>query len=171
MALVGCGFSNGDNNSSSDSGSVNGTVNLTASNAAALGGLTFTFSDATLFGFPGQSTTLMFGSDGTTFALTTSGGTVIQGSITFGSCLFTQNPATLGVGQAPFVMEYDTCAVTGQSAGDIDFGGSGNGTITLRLGGASATSVNSVATNVVYHIDLGGNITINANMTPIGVVG
>jgi len=49
----------------SDGVTVGGTVNLTVTNTAALGGLTFTFPEGTLFGFPGQSTTLAFGDDGT----------------------------------------------------------------------------------------------------------
>jgi hypothetical protein len=84
VALMGC-----DDNGVTTA-TVGGTVNLTAMNAAALGGLTFDFPDATLFGFPGQSTTLECGPDGTTFTLTISGSTAIQGNITFGSCRFTQ---------------------------------------------------------------------------------
>ena len=169
-ALVGCN-NNTDFDNTVDKATIGGTVNLTATNAAALGGLTFAFPDATLFGFPGQSATLGWGADGTTFTLTTSGGTVIQGSITFGSCTFTQNPAPLGVGEVPFAKAYDTCQVFGRSNGDIAFGGSNRGTIALILGSASQTPVASDPTNVIYSIDIGGNITINTNVTPIGVVG
>ncbi|HSX80979.1 MAG TPA: hypothetical protein VLQ80_20715 [Candidatus Saccharimonadia bacterium] len=80
LAFVSC------NTGGSNAVTVGGTVNLTATNAAALGGLTFTFPEGTLFGFPGQSTTLAFGDDGTTFTLTTSNGPVLNGTITFGSC-------------------------------------------------------------------------------------
>jgi hypothetical protein len=38
----------------------------------------------TLFDFPGQSTTLALGNDGTTFTLTTSDGTVLKGTIIYG---------------------------------------------------------------------------------------
>jgi hypothetical protein len=165
LALVGC------SNTGSDTVRVGGTVNLTVTNAAALGGLTFAFPNATLFGFPGQSATLGWGDDGTTFTLTTSGGTAIQGSITFGPCTFTQNPASLGVGEAPFVETYDTCQVAGKSNGDLQFGESTRGIIVLTLGSAGQTSVASDPTNVIYNVDLGGNITINMNVTPIGVIG
>lgn len=165
LALVGCA------NNSADHARVSGTVSLSAGNAAAIGGLTFAFADAALFGFPGESANLTLDPDGTTFTLTRSGGTVLQGSITYGSCQLTQHAASLGVGEAPLVAEYDTCEVTGLSAGDIAFGGSGTGTITLRLGRAGAAPVDSAPTNVIYHIDLAGSITINETLTPIGVVG
>ncbi len=165
LALMSC------DNTGTNTATVDGTVGLTATNAAALGGLTFPFADATLFGFPGQSTTLALGTDGTTFTLTTSGGTVISGTITFGSCNLTQNPAPLGPGEAPFAAEYATCQVTGRSDGDIGFGGSGNGTITLRLGKTSATPFDSNPVRVLFLIDIGGRITINQNLTPIGVIG
>src|SRR5439155_9795991 len=89
LALVGCITDSGNG---TDKANVNGTITLTATNAAALGGLTFAFPDATLFGFSGQSATLAWGDDGTTFTLTTSNGTVVKGIITFGSCTFTQSP-------------------------------------------------------------------------------
>ena len=165
LAFVSC------NTGGSAKVTVNGTVNLTATNTAALGGLTFTFPEGTVFGFPGQSTTLAFGDDGTTFTLTTSGGTVIIGTITFGSCRLTQNPVPLGGGTAPFEAVYDTCDVTGKSDGDIAFDGSGTGTLTLRLGRASGTPVDSAPEHVIYNIDVGGHITINENTTPIGVTG
>ena len=165
LALVSC------SNTGGNTATVNGTVGLTATNAAALGGLTFDFPDATLFGFPGQSTTLELGADGTTFTLTTSNGTVIKGTLTFGSCRLTQNPVPLGGGTAPFEVAYDTCDVTGKSDRDTAFGGSGTGTLTLRLGRASGTPVDSAPEHVIYNIDVGGNITINENTTPIGVTG
>ena len=165
LAFVGC------NTGGSDSVTVDGTVNLTAINAAALEGITFTFPDGTLFGFPGQSTTLAFSDNGTTFTLTTSNGPVLNGTITFGSCTLTQNPVPLGTGAIPFAQTYDTCQVTGQSDGDVGFGGSGPGTLTLRLGSASVTPVASNPTRVIYHIDVSGNITINDNATRIGIIG
>ena len=151
--------------------SVDGTVNLTATNAAALGGLTFTFTDGAIFGFPGQSTALAFGDDGTTFTLTPSNGSVLNGTITFGSCTLTQNPVPLDTGGILFVQTYDTCQVIGRSDDDLGFGGSGTGTIMLRLGNANITPVASNPTRVIYHIDAGGNITINNNPTRIGIVG
>ncbi len=165
LAFVSC------NTGGSNGMAVDGTVNLTATNAAALGRLTFTFPDGTLFGFPGQSTTLAFGDDGTTFTLTTSDGTTLNGTITFGSCTLAQNPVSLGTGAIPFAQTYDTCQVTGRSDDDIGFGGSGTGTLTLKLGNASITPVASNPTRVIYHIDAGGNITINNNATRIGVIG
>lgn len=165
LTLMGC------NDTGGTTATVNGTVSLTATNAAALGGLTFDFPDATLFGFPGQSTTLALGADGTTFTLTTNGGTVIIGIITFGSCRFTQNPVPLGGGTTPFDVVYDTCEVTGRSDRDIAFGGANTGTLTLRLGRANGTPVDSAPEHVVYTIDEGGHITINENTTPIGVTG
>jgi hypothetical protein len=165
LAFIGC------NTGGSDNLTVDGTVNLTATNAAALGGIAFTFPDGTLFGFPGQSTTLTFGDDGTAFTLTTSNGPELNGTITFGSCTLTQNPVSLGTGAIPLVQTYDTCQVIGQSDDDIGFEGSGPGTITLRLGNASVTPVASSPTRVIYHIDAGGNITINNNATRIGIIG
>ena len=165
LAFVGC------NTGGSDTATVDGTVNLTATNAAALRGLTFTFPDGTLFGFPGQSTTLAFGDDGTTFILTPSNGPVLNGTITFGSCTLTQGPVPLGTGTIPFAQTYDTCQAIGRSDGDIGFDRSGTGTLTLRLGSAGVPPVTSDPTRVIYHIDAGGNITINDNATRIGVIG
>jgi hypothetical protein len=167
LAFVGCNFGGTDNNKAT----VNGTLDVTATNAAALGGLTFTFSDGALFGFSGQSTTLAFGNDGSTFTLTAGDGSVLNGTITFGSCTLTQNPVPLSTGAIPFMQTYDPCQVIGKSDDDIAFGGSGTGTITLRLGNASIAPVTSSPTHVIYHIDAGGNILINDNMTRIGVIG
>jgi hypothetical protein len=155
----------------STTGNVNGTVSLTAMNAAAVGGLTFAFPDGTLFGFPGQSATLALGTDGMTFTLTTSRGLVLNGTITFGSCTFTQNPASLAPGGTLFTQKYDTCQVTGKSDGDIGFGGAGHGILLLSLGSAGATPVSSDPLGVTYTIDMAGQITINVNTTPIGVTG
>ena len=76
-ALIGCGSDSG-----SDNTAINGLVGLAAEDGAALAGLTFDFPDATIFGFPGASATLGVGDGATTFTLTTSGGTVIHGTIT-----------------------------------------------------------------------------------------
>ena len=88
-ALMGCG-------SDSDNTVINGLVGLAADDGAALAELTFDFPDAMIFGFPGASATLGVGDDATTFTLTTSGGTVIHGTITnvastAVSCRLTQN--------------------------------------------------------------------------------
>jgi hypothetical protein len=96
---------------------------------------------------------------------------MLSGTITFGSCTLTQTPVPLGTGAIPFVQMYDTCQVTGRSDDDIGFEGSGTGTLTLRLGNASITPVASDPTRVIYHIDAGGNITINDNATRIGIIG
>ncbi len=107
------------------------------------------YRQGTLFGFPGQSTTLAFGDDGTTFTLTTSNGPVLNGTITFGSCTLTQNPVPLDTGAILFAQTYDACQVTGQSDDDIEFSGSGTATITLILGNASITPVASSPTRVI----------------------
>src|SRR5262245_46641413 len=77
--LMGCGDGNG-----SDDTTISGVVTLAAMDGAALVGLTFDFPDATVFGFPGESATLGVGENAATFTLTTSGGTVINGTITNG---------------------------------------------------------------------------------------
>ena len=117
LACVGCNF--GGNGAANNEASVNGTLDITATNAAALGGLTFTFSDGALFGFSGQSTALAFGNDGSTFTLTAGDGSVLNGTITFGSCTLTQNPVPAGTGASPFVQTYDPCQVIGKSDDDI----------------------------------------------------
>src|SRR5215470_4920070 len=120
-ALIGCG---------GDSTVINGLVGLAAEDGASLAGLTFDFPDATIFGFPGESATLGVGAGATTFTLTTSGGTVIQGTITnvagtVVSCRLTQNLQEVGAGKAQFTEVYDTCQATVNSAGEITFGASG----------------------------------------------
>jgi hypothetical protein len=146
---------------------VSGVVVLTAANAAAFGGLTFAFSEATIFGFPGESATLGLGDAGTTFTLTTSGGTVINGTLTLGSCRLVQNSQEVGEGEAPFDEEYETCEATVASEGAIDFGDSGAGTVTLRLGRTGETPVASAPEDVTFHVDTDGTVTINNNNTPI----
>lgn len=154
-----------------DAARVDGTTNLTALNAAAVGGLTFRFADGAIFGFTGQSLSLALGADGTTFTLTTSGGTVIPGTLLFGSCTFTQTPTSVTAGATPLVQTYTTCQAMGIADGDIDFGGSGNGKLMLRLGLNSEALVTSDPLTVIYTVDVGGHITINSNTTPIGVIG
>jgi hypothetical protein len=171
LVLVGSCALGGCTQGGSGTATINGTLRLTATNAAALGGLTFAFADGTVFGFAGQPTTLTFGPDGTTFTLTPSGNPPITGTLTFGSCTFTQNPAPLGPVTTPLVQAYDTCQVTGKSASALAFGGSGTGTLTLTLGNASLAPVTSDPLDVTYTIDTNGNIFINTNTTPIGVVG
>jgi hypothetical protein len=149
-----------------------GVVGLTAENVAALGGLTFDFPDATIFGFSGESTTLMLGADGTTFTLTTSGGTVINGTITNGptpfvSCRLTQNPEEVGEGEEQFNEEYDTCEATVASTGEIEFGSSGAGTVTLSIGSSGETAVESNPEDVTLNLHDDGTVTINDNVRPI----
>ena len=169
LGLV-CALALGGCTDDSDSAAVGGTVSLTAATAAALGGLSFDFANAAIFDFPGESAVLGFGADGSTFTLTTSGGATITGTIAFGSCRLTQSPAPVGAGQAPFDVVYDICDVSGGAEDDIDFGGSGNGTLTLRLARAGQAPVDSTPEEVVFHVDTAGNVTINENMTPIGVI-
>jgi len=71
---------------------------------------------------------------------------------------------------APFAQTYDTCQVTGKSDSTIAFGASSTGTLTLTLGNASIAPVTSDPLGVTYGVDAHGNILINTNTTPIGVV-
>jgi hypothetical protein len=166
-ALMGCGGDSG-----SDNTVINGLVGLAAEDGASLAGLTFDFPDATIFGFPGESATLGVGAGATTFTLTTSGGTVIHGTITnvagtVVSCQLTQNLQEVGAGKAPFNEVYDTCQASVNSAGEITFGGSGPGTVTLSFGRADGTAVASSPEDVTLHLHEVGTVTINDNTTPI----
>jgi hypothetical protein len=162
-ALMGCG---------DDKTAIGGLAALAATDGAALEGLTFDFPDATIFGFPDESATLEVGDDADTFTLTTSGGTVINGTITNGpmaivSCRLTQNPAEVAAREEQFDAEYNTCEATIVSDGDIAFGESGNGTVTLRLGRADETPVESDSEEVILNLHDDGTVTINNNDTPI----
>jgi hypothetical protein len=53
------------------------------------------------------------------------------------------------------------------SAGDITFGTSGPGTVTLSFGRAGATAVASGPAAVILHLHENGTVTINDNTTPI----
>ena len=166
-ALMGCGGDSG-----SDSTVINGLVGLAAEDGASLAGLTFDFPDATIFGFPGESATLGVGAGATTFTLTTNGGTVIHGTITNVAgtvvpCQLTQNPQEVGAGKAQFDEVYDTCQATVNSAGEIAFGGSGPGTVTLSFGRADGTAVASSPEDVILLLHENGTVTINDNTTPI----
>ena len=168
-ALMGCGS---DSDSGSDNAVINGLVGLAAEDGAALAGLTLDFPDATIFGFPGASATLGVGDGATTFILTTSGGTVIHGTITnvtstAVSCRLTQNLQEVGAGKAQFDEAYDTCEGAVNSAGEITFGTSGPGTVTLSFGRAGATAVTSGPEDVILHLHENGTVTINDNTTPI----
>ena len=168
-ALMGCGS---DSDSDSDSTVINGLVGLAAADGAALAGLTFDFPDATIFGFPGESATLGVGDGALPFTLTTSGGTVIRGTITNVastevSCRLTQNLQEVGAGKAQFNEAYDTCQAAINSAGEITFGTSGPGTVTLSFARAGTTAVASGQEDVVLHLHEDGTVTINDNMTPI----
>lgn len=166
-ALMGCG---GD--SDSDNTVINGLVGLAAADGAALAGLTFDFPDASSFGFPGESATLGVGDGATTFTLTTSGGTVIRGTITTGasagvSCRLTQNSQEVEAGKAQFDEAYDTCEGAVNSAGEITFGTSGPGTVTLSFGRTGGTAVASGPEDALLHLREDGTVTINDNATPI----
>jgi hypothetical protein len=163
--LMGCGDGN-------DETVINGLVGLAAADGAALAGLTFDFPDATIFGFPGESATLGVGDGATTFILTTSGGTVIRGTITPGasagvSCRLTQNPQEVEAGKAQFDEEYATCQATVDSKEDITFGESGAGTVTLSFSRTGETAVASGPEDVILHLRDDGTVTINDNATPI----
>jgi hypothetical protein len=166
-ALMGCSSDSG-----SDNAVINGMVSLAAADGAALAGLAFDFPDATIFGFPGESATLGVGDDATTFTLTTSGGTVIHGTITnvgstAVSCRLTQNLQEVGAGKAQFDETYDTCQAAVNSAGEIPFGASGPGTVTLSFGRADVTAVASGPQDVILHLHESGVVTINDNTRPI----
>jgi hypothetical protein len=166
-ALMGCG--GGD----SDDAVINGgLVNLTAVDGASLAGLTFDYTDATIFGFPGESATLGIGDNATTFTLTTSGGTVINGTITAVAsapvgCQLTQNLQEVGTGGTPFVEQYDTCQATVNSQGAIIFGASGPGTVTLSFNKIGEAAVASAPEAVILNLRDDGTVTINNNATPI----
>jgi hypothetical protein len=164
-ALMGCG--GGD-----DDTEIDGLVSLAEADGAAIEGLTFDFPDATIFGFPGETATLEIGDDATTFTLTLSGGTVINGTITPGaivdvSCRLTQNPQEVGAGEEQFDEEYDSCLGTVESEDQIEFGGLGPGTVILRFGNTDGTSGASDPENVLLNLHDDGTATINNNTTPI----
>ena len=168
-ALMGCNNGDGDDDTIDIDG---GLVSLAGTDGAALTGLTFDFPDATIFGFPGETATLRIGGDALTFTLTLSGGTVINGPITPGSiaevsCRLTQNPQDVGVGEEQFDEEYDSCEGTVDSEDDIEFGGSGPGTVILSFGNTDETPVASNPENVTLNLADDGTVTINNNTTPI----
>ena len=165
--LMGCG-----GNGSDETVISGGLVDLAAVDGPSLAGLTFDFTDATIFGFPGASATLEIGADAAVFTLTTSGGTVINGTITTGAsteaaCRLTQNLQEVGTGQEPFAEQYDTCQATVNSMGDITFGASGPGTVTLNFVSTGNTAGASSPEDVILHLHDDGTVTINNNTTPI----
>jgi hypothetical protein len=166
-ALMGC--DNGDDDTIEING---GLVSLAGSDGAALTGLTFDFPNATIFGFPGETATLQIGGDAATFTLTRRGGTVINGTITPGSiaevsCRLTQNPQEVGVGEEQFDEEYDSCEGTVDSDDEIEFGGSGPGTVILSFGNTGETPVAANPENVTINLADDGTVTLNNNATPI----
>jgi hypothetical protein len=164
-ALLGCG-------DGSDTAAIHGVVGLAAVDGPALAGLTFAFPDATLFRLPGESATLQVGDAATTFSLTTSGGTVIHGTITpgasaTGACRLTQPLQEVSAGQAPFAEEYDPCQAVVHSQDDLTFGAAGAGTVTLTFGRPGEPAVASSPADVLLHLREDGTVTINNNATPI----
>src|SRR4029453_1797562 len=108
----------------------------------------------------------------TTFTLTTSGGTVIHGTITnvastVVSCRLTQNLQEVGPGKAQFDEVNDPCQAAVNSAGENPFGASGPGTVTLSFGRADATAVASSPEDAILHLREDSTVTINDNTTPI----
>ena len=155
-----------------DTIAISGLVSLAEADGAAIEGLTFDFSEATIFGFPGESATLAIGDAAATFTLTTSGGTVINGTITketgvTTSCRLAQNPGEVGVGEERFDEEYNTCRGTVTSAGELAFGSSGAGTVILSMSRAGETPVASDPEDVILNLNENGTVTINDNATPI----
>jgi hypothetical protein len=165
-ALLGCGD---DNDEAVISG---GLVDLAAADGPSLSGLIFDFTDATIFGFPGESATLEVGDGAATFILTTSGGTVIRGTITTGAsaapaCRLAQNLSEVGAGTEPFDEQYDMCQASIDAQEDITFGASGPGTATLGFGRTGEIAVASGPEEVTLHLHDDGTVTINNNATPI----
>jgi hypothetical protein len=167
-ALMGCNNDDGDDAIDIDGG----LVSLAGADGAALTGLTFDFPNATIFGFPGETATLAIGGDAATFTLTLNGGTVINGTITPGSiadvsCRLRQNPREVGAEEEQFDEEYDSCEGTVDSDDDIEFGGSGPGTVILSVGNTDETPVVSNPEDVILNLADDGTVTINNNATPI----
>ena len=166
-ALMGCG------GGGSDDAVINGgLVNLAAVDGPSLAGLTFDFTDATIFGFPGESATLGIGDNAATFTLTTSGGTVINGTITAqasaaAGCQLTQNLQEVSAGGKLFVEQYDMCQATVNSQGAILFGASGPGIVTLSFSTTGGAAGVSAPENVTLDLRDDGTVTINNNATPI----
>jgi hypothetical protein len=166
VALMGC-------NGGKDKVEINGgLVSLAGVDGAALAGLIFDFPDATIFGFPGESATLEIGNNAATFTLTLSGGRVINGTINDGavagmSCRLTQNPQEVVPGQQQFDVAYDECEGAVDSAGEIEFGGSGPGTVVLSFGNTGSAPVASAPETVTLNLSDDGQVTINNNATPI----
>jgi hypothetical protein len=164
---MGCGGGGSDETVISD-----GVVDLAGADGPSLAELAFDFTDATVFGFPGESATLEIGGNALTFTLTTSGGTVIHGLITMGTsaapgCRLTQNPQEVDRGQKQFDKQYDTCQATVNSKEDITFGASGPGTVTLNFVRTGDTAGTSSPEDVILHLHENGTVTINNNTTPI----
>ena len=165
-ALPGCGDDN------DETVILGGVVNLAGADGAALAGLTFAFPDATIFGFPGEAATLHVGDAAVTFTLIISGGTVIHGTITPGanaaeSCRLTQQLQEVDSGRAQVDEEYATCQAAVNSQGDIAFGASGAGTVTLGFARTGVLAVTSSPQDVLLHLREDGTVTINDNATPI----
>jgi len=164
---MGCGGSGSDETAISG-----GVVDLAGTDGASLAGLTFDFTDATIFGFPGESATLEVGDGAITFTLTTSGGIIVHGTITTGTsaapaCRLTQNLQEVDTAQKQFDKQYDTCQAIVNSKEKITFGASGPGTVTFNLVSAGSPAVASGLEDVLLHLNDNGTVTINNNTTPI----
>jgi hypothetical protein len=173
LGLVCTGILMGCDSDGDDTIEIHGLASLAAADGAALEGLVLDFPNATIFGFPGEAATLEVGDEAATFTLTTSGGTVINGTISPGampsvSCRLTQHAGEVGMGEDPFDEEYDACEATAASEGDIAFGSSGPGTVILSLiSRAGETPVASDPENVTLNLREDNTVTINSNETPI----
>ena len=166
-ALMGCGGDGSDETVISS-----GVVDLAGADGAALAELAFDFTEATVFGFPGESAVLEVGGDALTFTLTTSGGTVIHGTITMGTsaapgCRLTQDPQEVDPAQQQFDKQYDACQAMVNSKEDITFGASGPGTVTLNFVKTGDTAGASSPEDVTLNLRDNGTVTINNNTTPI----
>jgi hypothetical protein len=162
---------NSDDGGSNDA-EVHGRVALAGADGAAIEGLVFHFPNATIFGFPGESATLRVGDNAATFTLITSGGTVIDGTISLlavspMSCRLTQNPVEVGTGEEQFDEVYGTCEARIDSTGVIAFGNAGNGTVILNIARGGETPVASDPVPITLHLHEDQTATIDNNDTPI----
>jgi hypothetical protein len=160
LALMGCP----DDSDHGDVININAAeFGLTAQNAAALAGQSFTFPDGGIFGdqCAGESATLTFGAAGDTFILTC-GDTTIDGTITYDSCTFEDD-------DGPYRRRFPTCDCI-VDAQNIPEGGCAAGTVQLRLDRPNQNTEDSETTSTDVCVDNNGNVTIGDNTTPIGPV-
>jgi hypothetical protein len=112
------------------------------------------------------------GDNAKTFTLMTSGGTVINGTVSLlaispMSCRLTQNPAEVGAGNEQFDEVYGTCVARVESNGVIAFGNADNGTVIFTMARGGETPVASEPEPVTLHLHEDRTVTIDNNAAPI----